>query len=163
MKVFLFKVLALGLMLSTPQYTHAQLSDYQFEQIERLQNQQKRNVVIFIHSQWCKYCYAMKNTTFRNNQVIDVLNNHFYFIYLDAEERRSINYRGQTFEYKATGVSTGVHELAQQLGTINKKINYPAIVVLNSSDEIIFQHNEFLNAHDLLKILEQLYSKTSNE
>jgi thioredoxin-related protein len=98
----------------------------------------------------------MKNTTFRNNRVIDALNNHFYFIYLDAEERRSINYRGQTFEYKATGVSTGLHELAQQLGTINKKNNYPAIVVLNSLDEIIFQHNEFLNAEDLLKILEHL-------
>lgn len=156
MKTFLTTVLVLGLAIALPRVPHAQLLSYQFEQIDSLQNKQKRNVVIFVHSQWCKYCFAMKNTTFMNNDVIDVLNNAFYFIDLNAEEKRSISYRGQIFEYKPTGVSTGLNELAVQLGSPNKKLNYPAIVVLNSLDEIIFHHDAFLNADELLKILERL-------
>jgi hypothetical protein len=43
-----------------------------------------------------------------------------------------------------------------ELGTINNQISYPVLCVLNYKNEIVFQHNSFLNAKDLLLILEKI-------
>jgi len=48
-----------------------------------------------------------------------------------------------------------VHELAKQLGTINGKLNYPALVVLNAKNEIVFQYDGYLNAEELEAILKE--------
>ena len=49
-----------------------------------------------------------------------------------------------TFQFKPTGNNSGIHELAIQLGTINKQLNYPVLCILNSENEIIFQAQQLL-------------------
>lgn len=98
----------------------------------------------------------MQNTTFKNDSVITLLNNKFYFVDFDAEEKRSVKFNGHTFNYKPTGSNTGIHELAEQLATVDQKISYPTLCFLNSKYEIIFQYNQYLNTHDLLNILHRL-------
>jgi thioredoxin-related protein len=133
----------------------AQLHLTQFEQIESLQIIEKRNVIVIIHTDWCKYCKVMQDKTFKNEEVIKLINNKFYFIDFDAEEQREIVYNNATFKYKPSGSSSGVHELAIELGTINNQINYPTFCILNDKNEIVFQYNSFLNAKDLMGILEK--------
>ncbi len=98
----------------------------------------------------------MKNTTFQNNEMINTLNNNFYFIDLDAETKEDINYKNYIFRYKPTGTNTGVHELAEQLGTIKGKMNYPTISIINAKNEILFQYGGFMTAKELLVVLEEL-------
>ena len=133
-----------------------QLNMVQFEQIDSLQKIEKRNVIIFIHTDWCKYCQVMKSKTFKNNDVIKLLNEKFYFIDFNAEEKRKIVFNNTSFTFKPNGSNSGIHELAVELGTINGQINYPVLCVLNEKNEIIFQHSGFLNAKDLFEILEKL-------
>ena len=134
----------------------AQIKTVRFEQIDSLQKIEKRNVVVFIHTDWCNYCQTMKNTTFKNDSIIHKLNNQFYFIDFLAEEKRNIVFNGRTFKYKPTGTNTGIHELAEQLATVDNKIAYPTICFLNTNNEIIFQYNQFINTTDLSTILIQL-------
>ncbi len=82
-----------------------------------------------------------------------MLNKNFYFIRLNAEEKRNITFLNNVFTHQPTGPETGVHELAQELGTIDGKISYPALCVLNSGYDISFQHNAYLNKKELLKVL----------
>lgn len=154
-------MLILGAIVLFSQISFPQIKTFQFEQIDSLQKNEKRTVVIFMHTDWCNYCKAMQNTTFKNERVVNYLDKHFYFISLNAEEKRDINFNKHTFKYKPTGANTGVHELAEQLGAVEGSISYPALCFLSQNHEIVFQHNQFLSSTDLYPILTEL--KNSNE
>jgi thioredoxin-related protein len=134
----------------------AQIKTVRFEQIDSLQKIEKRNVVVFIHTDWCKYCQTMQNTTFKNDSIIYKLNTQFYFIDLNAEQKENIVFNGRTFKYKPTGTNTGIHELAEQLATVDNQVAYPTLCFLNSNKEIIFQYYQFINSTDLSTLLTRL-------
>ena len=131
----------------------AQLNMVQFEQIDSLQTIEKRSIVVFIHTDWCKYCQVMKANTFKNQEVVQLLNSKFYFVDFDAEQKRKIKFNSTHFAFKPNGTSAGIHELAMALGTINGQLSYPTLCVLNAKNEIVFQHNSFLTAKDLSAVL----------
>ncbi|OXG05569.1 thioredoxin-related protein [Flavobacterium araucananum] len=133
-----------------------QLKSRTFEEVDSLQHIQKRKTIIFIHTDWCQFCQRMKQTTFRNPEIIEKLNSKFYFVDLNAEEKRDIVFNNQTFKYKPSGNNVGVHELALQLGTIKNQIVYPVLCVLNEKNEIILQYNNYLNIEDFKGLLEKL-------
>ncbi len=150
-------IILTGLLLC--QLSFGQVNQVRFEQLDSLQKKERRTVVVFLHTSWCKYCGTMKNTTFQNVEVIKQLIQRFYFVALDIEERGDISFRGQTFKYKPTGNNTGVHELAEQLGTINGALAYPGISFLNAEYEIIHQPEGFVSSEVLLFMLKKLISK----
>ncbi len=134
----------------------AQLKTYQFEQIDSLQKIEKRTVVIFIHTDWCKYCQAMKNITLSNQKNIEQLNTKFYYIDFNAEDRRSIFFNKKKFVFKPTGINIGTHQLAEELATINKKLNYPTLCFMNSNMEIIYQQTEYISPKKLQVFLKRI-------
>ena len=111
--------------------SHGQLKHVRFESLDSLQRQAPRTIVVFLHTDWCKYCHTMKNTTFKDQKVELLLNDHFYFVSFDGESEEDVEFLGRTFKYKSTGKNTGVHELAEQLGTKNGTLNYPTLTFLN--------------------------------
>ncbi len=133
-----------------------QLNKVAFEQIEALQQSEKRNIVVFIHADWCKFCHRTENTTLQDSTVINLLNNRFYYIDFNAEEKRIIRFNNTYFAYKPSGTNTGIHELAEALATLKGKVSYPSICVLNPQYEIIFQYNQFLNATNCIEVLKRL-------
>lgn len=138
---------------------NAQIKTVDFGQLDSLHALKPKKVVVFIHTDCCKYCNQMKHTTFSNDSVIKVLNNHFYLVNLNAEFTEDINYGGHTFKYRPTGGTTGVHELAEQLATIDGKMNYPTISIINSKNEIVFQYSGLMKTAELLTVLKELETK----
>ncbi len=134
----------------------AQLKSYSFEQIDSLQRNQNRKIIVFIHTDWCKYCQAMKNTTFKNKEVIKTLNENFYFITLNAEEKSTITFNSRKFVFKTNGNTTGIHELAYELASLNNQATYPTICVLTTQNEIVFQESNYLPAKEFLMVLKKL-------
>lgn len=132
----------------------SQIKNHQFEELENLQKSQNRNVIIFIKTNWCNYCKAMENTTFRNRKIAESINQNFYFINFNAEEKRDINFAGKTFHYKPTGTNTGIHELAETL--TEGKTTYPSLIILNPQNEIIFQYNGYLKFSELLDVFSKI-------
>lgn len=131
-----------------------------FENLDSLQKKNPRPVVVFLHTHWCKYCEAMKNTTFIDERVVDRLNSDYYFISFNGESKRDINFLGYTFKYQPSGNDTGIHELAEQLGSKNGAVVYPTIVFLNNQYEILYQHDGYVNANDLSRILKKVTHST---
>lgn len=156
MKKALLLIVASIYFLLQAQTVYAQIKTYQFEQIDSLQKIEKRNILIFIHTDWCKYCKMMQNTTFKNDHIIKMLNEKYYFITLNAEEKRTIFFNNHTFSYKPTGTNTGSNELTVQLGTIENKLSFPTLCVLNANNEIIFQYPQYITTTDLKTILTRL-------
>jgi len=155
-----FKKMKVGIiliLLMTALPSFSQLITYDFEKLDSLQKVEKRNVMVFIHADWCKYCKAMKQTTFKNKTIQQTLNNQFYFIQLDAEERKTIHFNDTAFTYLPNGNKTGSNTLALELANINGEVNYPTITFLNPDNEIIFQYSGFMTSEELGKILKKLY------
>ena len=128
-----------------------------FQQLDSLQTLSARPIVVFLHTDWCKFCRLMHAKTFANQQVIELLNQKFYFIDFNAEQQEKVVFNNQTFVYKPNGTSTGIHDLAIALGTVDKQVNFPTLCVLNAKNEIIFKYNSFISATDLVKILKSLH------
>ena len=134
----------------------AQLKTYTFEEAEKLSKESPKPLVIFVHTAWCNYCKMMENSTFKNPEIITLLNNNFYFISLDAETKKDIYFNNHKFSFKPNGQNTGIHELATALATINSRIVYPTITILQSDFSMVFQKHSFLNSKELLAILKKI-------
>jgi len=132
----------------------AQLKTYTFEEAEKLSKENPKPLVVFVHTSWCNYCKMMENSTFKNPEIVQHLNANFYFVPLDAETKSAIRYNNHTFIFKPNGLSTGIHELATALATIDSKVVYPTITILQADYSIVFQKHSFINSKQLILILE---------
>ena len=144
----LFLLIAVGIS--------AQLKTHSFEDMDELQKLEPKPIVVFVYTDWCKICKLMKNTTLQNEDVISELNEHFYYVPFNAEDKEDIKFRNYTFSYIPNGKDTGTHELAERLSKINNTISYPTITILNNKFEIVFQYNMSLSAEELLTILTKI-------
>lgn len=132
----------------------AQLKTYTFEEAEKFSKENPRPFVVFIHTSWCNYCKMMENSTFKNPEIIAILNTNFYFISLDAESKNDIRFNNHTFQFKPKGQNTGIHELATALATINSQVVYPTLTILDIDYSIKLQKQSFINAKELIAILQ---------
>ena len=124
-----------------------------FKSLGSLQKNAKRPLVIFIHTDWCRYCLAMQNKTFADPKVIALLNTQYYFLMLNNAHAKDITFLGKTYTYKATGIETGGHELAEQLARKNQQINFPTTVIIGTNDTINLQIDSFVPPQQFFKIL----------
>ena len=129
------------------------LKVFTFEEVEKLHQKNPKPIVVFVYTDWCKICHGMKKNTFKNEEVIRLLNDKFYFIKLNAESKKDIVFLEKTFVYRPTGKNTGVHELANELASIKKRIAYPTTTILNSKFEIDLQLDGYVNSKKMKKIL----------
>lgn len=134
-------------------FSHAQTKSISFSELEDLQAREPRNVLVFIHTDWCLYCQAMQQTIFKNKEVLNLLNSKFYTLFLNAEEKKEIFFHNTSFKFKPTGNGTGVNELAEALATVDGQVSYPTICLLNSQNEIIYQQTGYLTTAELKIIL----------
>ncbi len=125
-----------------------------FQQLDSLQRIERRPVLVFIHTDWCRYCQAMENTTFQDESVTTQLRQAYYWVSLNAESKQDITVQGQVFRYQPTGQGTGQHELAQALGTVDGTLTFPTLCFLNADYEIIHQQSGFVRARQLTDMLE---------
>jgi thioredoxin-related protein len=133
----------------------AQLKTYTFEEAEKLSKENPKPFVVFIHTSWCNYCKMMENSTFKNQEIISLLNDNFYFILLDAESKKDIHFNNHTFQYIPKGQNTGIHELATALASIDSQVIYPTVTILQTDFSIVSQKHSFLSSKELLIILEK--------
>jgi thioredoxin-related protein len=128
------------------------LNIFTFKEAEKLLQLKSKPILVFLYTDWCKICHGMKKTTFKNKKVIQLLNENFYLIMLNGEEKKNITFLGRTFMYKPSG-NSGIHELANELATIEKRISYPTTTILNTKLEISLQLIGFLNSKKMMDTL----------
>ena len=129
------------------------LKTYTFENVDSLIASNPKPVLIFFHTDWCKYCNLMTQTTFKNEQIINTLNQSFYFVSFNPESQKTVTFAGKAFKFIPKGNKSGIHEIAIELATIDGKINYPSTCILSEKYEIVFQYNQYLSANDLINVM----------
>lgn len=134
----------------------AQLKTHSFEEVVQLSKENPKPIVVFMHTNWCKYCKIMEHVTFKDSRIIATLNENFYFISFDAETKKDIIFNNHTFQFQPNGTNTGIHQLAIALATIENQVVYPTLTILESDNSILFQQASFISAKALGRILDKL-------
>lgn len=101
-----------------------------------------KKIFVDIYTNWCGWCKKMDQETFEKEPIASYLNEHFYPVKLNAEQREPIQFRDKTFKFIAQG-RRGYHELAAAL--LNGKMSYPTVVFLNEDVQIIQPIPGYLN------------------
>lgn len=134
----------------------AQVKPINFEELEIVES---RPVLVMITTKWCKYCHAMKNNVLKNKDVADLISKKYHLVFLDAEERKDIRFKGKIFKYKPSGSNTGINELAIDLGMIRGQISYPTVTILDEKKNIIYQRDGYLKPKELLFLLKSVLER----
>jgi thioredoxin-related protein len=107
---------------------------YTWEQAAVLQTQHKRKIFVDVYTEWCGWCKHMDKTTFTDPAVVKMLNEQYYAVKLDAEQKTDIVFQNTVFKYVKTG-NTGYNELATSL--LKEKMSFPTTVFLDEDYKLI--------------------------
>jgi thioredoxin-related protein len=149
----LILVVGLALSFSNSTYGQDELNLFSFEQVDSLIQVDYKPIVVFLHTDWCKYCHSMKETVFKDPEVINFLNENYYMVSFDAESEDDVSFAGNTFHYIPNGAKNGVHELATQL---DGSLNFPSLCILNGNYELVFQYGGALYKEELMTVIKSL-------
>ncbi len=106
----------------------AQVKWYSFEEAVKLNEKEPKKFMIDVYTDWCGWCKVMDKNTFNNEIIAKYLNEKYYPVKLNAEQRDSITFKEQTYKYVASG-NRGVHEFAYAL--LGGNMSYPSVVFLD--------------------------------
>jgi len=120
------------------------------EEAEIANKTAQKKIIIDVYTDWCGWCKKMDATTFINKEVVAYLNEKYYCVKLDGEDKGTISFKGNEFNFVNQG-RRGYHELAA--GFLKGKMSYPNIVFLNEDLDVLQALPGFRTAEELLPIL----------
>jgi thioredoxin-related protein len=124
---------------------------YTFEQAVELSKKAPKKMMIDVYTDWCGWCKKMDAETFSNPEIAKYVNEHFYAVKFNAEQKADITFQGKTFKYIDQGNGKGYHELAAAL--LSNQLSFPTISYLNEKLELLGPVPGYRNAHDLEPLL----------
>jgi len=107
---------------------------YTWEEAIEANKLEKKKFLIDLYTDWCGWCKVMDKKTFTEKKVAAYINEHFYPIKFDAEQKTPIRYRDHNFKHLEGG-RNGIHELAYSL--MDGKASYPTLVYLDEEERRI--------------------------
>ncbi len=84
-----------------------------------------RPIIADIYTSWCGWCKVMDKETYGNEKVAAYINEHYYAVKLDAEQRDSLEWNGKKYGYSKINK---VNELAVYL--CYGQMSFPTTVFL---------------------------------
>ncbi|WP_370087681.1 thioredoxin family protein [Ekhidna sp.] len=140
-------ILSLG---SWKQPEVAEVNWLNFEEAIALHEKQPKKLLIDLYTDWCGWCKVMDRNTYSKAEIANYINENFYPVKFNAEQKEPVEFRGHTFNFVAQG-RRGVHELAAAL--TRNKLSYPTTVFMDEELRIIQPVAGYLKPEQMEPIL----------
>jgi len=105
-----------------------------WEQGVEAQGKQPKKILLNVYTEWCTWCKRMEETTLQQPAIAKYLNQNFYSVKFDAEQKGNLEYKDKTYKYVKNG-NKGYHELAAEL--LRGRLSFPSIVFLDEDMNVI--------------------------
>ncbi|HPK09813.1 MAG TPA: DUF255 domain-containing protein [Saprospiraceae bacterium] len=133
-----------------------------WEEAVMLNAESPKKIFVDVYTDWCGWCKRMDKNTFSDPEIIKYMNENFYAVKLNAEQKEDIVFNGNTFKFVENG-KNGFHELAYSL--LDGSLGFPTMVILDENFSRILLSPGYKEAHDLMTELQfsagEYYKKTS--
>lgn len=120
------------------------------EQVQQLPQKGKRKVMINICADWCSWCKKMETETLSDPEIVRYLDEEFYVVKLNSEEKDDIQFQGKTYKFVKTG-PRGSNELAVEL--LGGRLSVPSLIFLDEDMKIIQALPGYKTPEELMPIL----------
>ena len=142
----------------TPAATTASgINWYEMKDLATLQENAPKKVIVDVYTDWCKWCKVMDEKTFSDQALAKYLNENYYLIKLNAEQKEDILFNGNTYSYQEGG-RRGYNELAVEL--CQGSLSYPSFVLLGEDLKVIDVTRGFKKAGQFRNFLESVEQKS---
>lgn len=121
-------------IISLPAFSQTPVKWHSIEEAFELTRKNPKKIMIDVYTDWCSWCKVMDSKTFSNQVIADYINNNFYAVKFNAEQKEDVVLNGKSYKYIASG-KRGYNELAAQL--LNGQLGYPSIVFLDEKTNMI--------------------------
>ena len=105
-----------------------------WDEAVELSKKEKRKIFLDVYTDWCGWCKRMDKGTFQQAHIAKYINENFYPVKFDAEQKKELKYKDKVYKYINNG-KRGYHELAAEL--LNGRMSFPTVVFLNEDFELI--------------------------
>lgn len=134
-------LILLALMISVAISAQDKIKWVSVSDLESLQKEEPRKVLIDVYTKWCGPCKMMMAQTFTDKEVINYINKNFYAVKFDAEGNEKVNFKGyewtnEDYDPNKRG-RNGTHDLTLAIAPVNARIAYPTIVYMDENLNII--------------------------
>jgi len=116
------------------------------EAVER-NEKEPRKIFVDVYTEWCGWCKKMDASTFKDKDVIEMMDGDFYAVKFDAEQKEDIQFQGHTFKFMKGG-RRGAHQLASAL--LDGRLGFPSFVILDETFSRIMLSPGFKQPAELL-------------
>ena len=138
-----------------PCFCLSQMKTSTFYDLENLQKENPKPIIIHLYTDWCSVCKIEKYNLNKDKNLVEKMNDDFYFINFEAEKTKDkINFQGKEFNYLPNG-NSGIHELALALSKNKGQPVYPLWIILDKNQKLVYYHEgEFKPEKMRAKLLE---------
>jgi thioredoxin-related protein len=95
---------------------------------------QPKKIFVDVYTDWCGWCVRMDQTTFSLPIIAQYMNEKYYCVKLNAEQKEDIVLGNDTFKFVPQG-GRGYHQAAAAL--LQGKMSYPTVVFLDEAFKMI--------------------------
>lgn len=124
---------------------------YSFEEAVELTAREPRHIFIDVYTDWCGWCKKMDKSTFSDPVVAGIMNEYFYAVKFDAEQKDTVMFMNRAFVNAGPEGRRSSHQLAQAL--LKGKMSYPSFVFLNGKMEWLSSVAGYRKADEMEKML----------
>lgn len=127
-------------LMFVPCFCFSQMKTGTFLDLEIQQKENPKPIIIHLYTSWCSVCKIESFELNKNKELVQLINEHFYFINFEAEKtKEKIRFQGKEFEYLSNG-NSGIHELALALSKNKNQPVYPLWIILDKNQNLIEYH-----------------------
>ena len=124
-----------------------------FEEAIEMHKDNPKKLLIDLYTDWCGWCKVMDRETYSNQIIADYINQNFYPVKFNAEQKESVTFKGTTFKFVASG-RRGYHELAAAL--TRNKLSYPTTVFMDEELRILQAMAGYLKPNQMEPIVKYM-------
>ncbi len=119
--------------------------------------EEPRKVFVHIYTDWCGFCRRIENEAFKHPVIVEILNENYYPVKLDAEQDEPINFKGDKFINENPGKRRSAHNFA--IALLRGQLSYPSMAFFNEDLKLISAIPGYRGAKDVESMLMFFYNE----
>lgn len=125
------------------------------DEVQVAMKEKPKRVFMDVYTDWCGWCKVMEKKTFSNKDVAKYMNDNFYAVRVNAEQKDTILFMGRKFGFIP---QSRANQFALEL--LGGRMSYPTSVILEENFQNPIPISGYQNVATMEKVLKYIATDT---